>query len=266
MSKGITINLCGGLGNQMFIIAAMLELSIKQGIPYYLPRLDNSPSITRRDTYWSTVFHRLKLCDSQEIPASTLRLKENNPNQVNIFPDNINEMAILEGYFQSSKYFSKEIVSLFSLPEREQKRVDNLWNYVNDGTSVINFIHVRRGDYLHLQHFHFVLSIEWYKKCLKHFSDNDCFLIFSDDPEWCKENFGFIKNKKFISDDDYIELFLMSRCDGAIISNSTFSWWGAKLGKNKKIVAPDVWYRDMFQQKGMRNELDWIEETISIGN
>ena len=36
---------------------------------------------------------------------------------------------------------------------------------------------------------------------------------------------------------------LMSLCSGAIIVNSSFSWWGAWLQNNRgKVIAPDTWF------------------------
>jgi len=50
----------------------------------------------------------------------------------------------------------------------------------------------------------------------------------------------FIENEK-----DYIEIYLMSLCNNNIISNSSYSWWGAYLNKNKnkKIVSPSKWFK-----------------------
>ena len=69
-------------------------------------------------------------------------------------------------------------------------------------------------------------------------------LVFSDDIDWCKgvfrgDRFTFIEGEK-----DYIDLYIMSQCKNNIIANSTFSWWGAWLNKNKnkKIVAPKKWF------------------------
>ena len=45
---------------------------------------------------------------------------------------------------------------------------------------------------------------------------------------------------------DFEELFVMSSCKHAIISNSTFNFWGAWLigHNNKIIVAPKEWFKD----------------------
>jgi TFIIF-interacting CTD phosphatase-like protein len=81
---------------------------------------------------------------------------------------------------------------------------------------------------------------------MKYFESNAHFVIFSDDIQYCKNNFSNIKNVSFIEDKDYIELLLMSKMDGAIIANSTFSWWGAWLNSNpnKIVIAPKKWFGD----------------------
>ena len=77
------------------------------------------------------------------------------------------------------------------------------------------------------------------------------YFIFSDDIEWCKQEF---KTKNFNSvisfvdsGADWEQLFIMSQCDAHIMSNSTFCWWAAYLGdpnKIKKVLVPEPWFRN----------------------
>jgi hypothetical protein len=82
------------------------------------------------------------------------------------------------------------------------------------------------------------------------------YLIFSDDPEWCKQNFNFIEDKVIIEgNQDYLDLYLMSFCKNNIISNSTFGWWGAWLNKNigKKVIIPEIWYGPKYSHLSIRD-------------
>ena len=69
------------------------------------------------------------------------------------------------------------------------------------------------------------------------------YYFFSDDINWCKDNFGKLKNVEFVehnNSDELAELWLMSQCKHFVIANSTYSWWGAYLGvyKEKIIIQP----------------------------
>jgi hypothetical protein len=258
----------GGLGNQCFIIATMLQISKDQAIPYYISKETKSTPaslyIPERGTYWDTVFHKLKF--NNYSPEVQYLIKEQDSNLlVNIPP--ITCHAMISGYFQSHSYFTKQIVDEYiKLPEAEEKKVDALWDSIlelknkNDLQEVVS-IHIRRGDYLNLTNFHIILSQEWYKEALSHFNSECLYVIYSDDKTWAKEWASNNLKHFYVADDvDYIELFLMSRSDSCILSPSSFSWFGAVLGaKKNKVICPDIWFRDYFKQKYMRNLSDWIE-------
>lgn len=137
-------------------------------------------------------------------------------------------------YFQDPKYFEKyanEIKMMFG---------DITWQ----GIDMIDLVslHVRRGDYVGNSFYIDLTQTDYYQKAMAEFPHRK-FLIFSDDIEWCKQQEIF-KGCEFSAGRSELEdLNLMMRCDGHIVANSTFSWWGAWLGKGK-VIAPKAWYAD----------------------
>ena len=87
------------------------------------------------------------------------------------------------------------------------------------------------------------------KKMMKQKFPKAEFFIFSDDIEWVKENIDFDCKVNYVkgNNPNYEELRLMYSCKHFIISNSSFSWWGAWLNTNpeKIVVAPKEWLQGM---------------------
>jgi hypothetical protein len=73
-------------------------------------------------------------------------------------------------------------------------------------------------------------------------------LVFSDDIAFCKEYFekyfdDYPEDFHYISGTDSVEdIRLQSLCFGNIIANSSFSWWGAYLNENNRVIAPVQWF------------------------
>lgn len=115
-------------------------------------------------------------------------------------------------------------------------------------------VHVRRGDYLKPENSAYkVVGKEYYEQSIDYLrgqADISNIYFFSDDIEWCKDQFGDLLNTVFvdskISGDPYIDLELMRNCNYFIIANSTFSWWGSWLceREDKIMVAPKIWFEE----------------------
>jgi len=118
------------------------------------------------------------------------------------------------------------------------------------------FLHVRRGDYYSPQYIKKLggtCPISYYERAIQHITSkasNTKFFVFSDDIKWVKENIT-IPDPTYIDwnteTDSYIDMYLMSQCKHAIIANSTFSYWGAQLGKVKDtIIYPTKWVNEPY--------------------
>jgi hypothetical protein len=145
------------------------------------------------------------------------------------------------GYYQSEMFFRKDIKNKLIIKRK----------YLNEAMKIIKpfkirdlvFVHIRRGDYVELGG---NLPKEYYKKSIEYFKNklNDPFFIFlSDDIEWVKKEFNFLKDISYFSENNlYIDFTLMTLCEYGIMSNSTFSYWGGYLMKNRKeVLFPKYW-------------------------
>lgn len=152
----------------------------------------------------------------------------------------------LQGWFQDSRYFQQyeKIIKKEILLRNKIKISSRLRNILETKNTVS--IHFRRGDYKKAFN---ALSLSYYDNACKEICTriaDPFWIIFSDEPQWVKENVDLGKDCYFLSEEnltDSEELMVMSYCRNHIIANSTYSWWGAWLGRNddKIVVGPDKW-------------------------
>jgi hypothetical protein len=269
MTTTVQAYIQGGLGNQLFIVATLLGIADQQHLEYRLKKVTTT-GCTARSTYWDTVFHRLMYVDT--LPVPTFPLRESSIHTIESFPRvPEGKHAILRGYFQSFRYFEHlDVHTLFQLPASEAEKVAERMRVYRERFAgrKLAFVHVRRGDYVRLRSVYPLLDNDWYTRALQPFDPQAwAFLVFSDDPAPMRSIpvLGSLTHVEHVTDpDEHVELFMMAACDGAIIANSTFSWWGAYLGRTLKnpVVSPAVWFTDGVLQSGIRNLPHWIENPV----
>lgn len=254
----ISCHLMGGLGNQLFQIATVLAIAKEYNKQPIFPSCTDQ-SCSRKISYNDTFFHKI------DISQRELNMPIFRENGFSYKPIIVGDNIKIIGYFQSEKYFKNHkqyILDILTLPDKMKIELNIKYENIINSENTVS-IHVRRGDYLKLQNFHCIQTLDYYKKAISNFSTESMFIIFSDDIDWCKnlDLFKNLKCKQYIQDIDYNELYLMSQCKHNIIANSTFSWWGAYMNPNvnKKIICPEKW----FGPSGPKDTedikpLDWI--------
>ena len=234
----------GQLGNQMFQYAATKGIATHLGYDFMIPDHD--------EIFDDGIGNKLRIeldgpftIDCKRGMMSTRDVREPgfefSQKLFDRCPDNVN----LFGFFQTEKYFKHiedEIRDDFRFNSTIQGDcepiVDELWE---KGPIAL---HIRRGDFLINSGNHHNLTLDYYEKALSKFDADRDVVIFTDDPDWAKSQELFSSDRFIISEGNssYHDLYLMTQCSDFIIANSSFSWWGAWLGKGEKVIAPSIWF------------------------
>ena len=151
-------------------------------------------------------------------------------------------------FYQSEFFFDPDQVKTFSIrPEHIQSGRAFMDGLPRDKTKV--FIHVRRGDYCH-EEVKGIKDISLPKRYFEravavirqHVAD-PFFIILSDDKAWCEDNFRSLSQSVISDCSVYTDFAIMTMCHAGVVSNSSFSWWGAYLMTEPKVVvSPKYWY------------------------
>lgn len=261
MKTGIIPMTLGGLGNQMFNIAGSYVTHIENNVPLWIPKLltDENTHNTAHHDYRQSVFkyfgYHLPF-SHRDIDLTMTCHKYKYPIHMTQsayqpwFPSECGERCVMSSYYQfypALQPHEYELRALFvrGLEEFRTKFTDK---YDFKHTA---FLHVRRGDYLKFSDIHFIQPIGYYVTATQQLLQKNPLirkiLIFSDDPDWVKQQEPFKMGLfEFVDNPHELEtLALMSLCEaGAICGNSTFSWWGAFLGaygKRNPVLIPRNW-------------------------
>jgi hypothetical protein len=226
----VTCEFMGRLGNNMFQIACAYAIAKKY-----------------KDVVGFPAFPYFNLPERISEPENFF-IQRTGPNNI---PDiKYQKNLCLVGFFQRYEIFDSI----------KQELMEKVFKVPVDWHPNTIAVHVRRGDFANDTENFPMQPITYYMKALEMLNYKNKQVVFcSDDIAWCKKNFTFpceFREKTSPIDD----IYFMANSDAVVMSNSTFSFWGAYLSLLKrKIIFPLHW----FSQKSGRNGYeicpeDWI--------
>jgi hypothetical protein len=282
----VVAKLTDGLGNQIFIFAAALEQARRLGVDvkvetsfykihtkrvYGLNQLfqpsihEATPSEANKSMARRALKHVIRLLKLSHL---LFEFKEkSNRFQPEIFK--IRPGTIIEGFFQSTKYFPSvggeiaESIRTVTVSATEQAVIDDV------SSRPFIAVHVRRGDYLsesHLREAAGLTTREYYETSMKMIGGRGvpC-IVFTDSPQEAKQELGEISELVFDSRilplGELATLKLMSLASGIVMSNSSFSWWAAytmsHFDPDTTVISPRPWSKEIYFNEELINRRWW---------
>jgi len=211
-----------GLGNQLFLYAVTRSIAEDKGYNFFI----NPDAWQGHDLF------------NVDLGVNDGEIKHVfNDNYEQIFnPDifKVEDFTLLNGYFQSEKYFNHDKVREWFVP---RERPENLFSYDD-----YCFVHYRAGDYSIPPWDALQLPMSYYrdaKERMLEINKDLRFVIVTNCSRECKKLFTEDTVISGTVEDDFV---LLMHAKYLIISNSSFSWWVAWLNPNNTVIGPLGWY------------------------
>ncbi|GHV59232.1 hypothetical protein AGMMS49579_26840 [Spirochaetia bacterium] len=151
----------------------------------------------------------------------------------------------VHGYFQSEIFFKKEKISDLMIKQSYLNIAKEIIRPITKDT--LFFIHIRIGDYKTYTVYgkSALLPMDYFHKCIEYLiksTPGAYFIFISDNPDSIEMEFSYLKNKMISINPYPVDFALMTLCNGAILSPSSFGWWGSYFMKIKHtVLAPEHW-------------------------
>jgi len=248
----VSVAISDGLGNQMFQYATGLAMARRLGVPLrchikVFARSRGRPLGLKEfglklDRNWRPLAERLRLL-RVDVTVPVIR------DHAEFVPEVLTAAAPvrLEGWFQSWRYFDAIQEDLRRAFDFDQIRLgppaEAMLGRIRAAVMPVA-VHVRRGDYRNHPSAFPLLDREHYARARTRLESEigpPSYFVFSDEPEVAAELTADWPDRTLVSGFRATEDFrLMASCRHFFIANSTFSWWGAWLGRSpdKRVIAP----------------------------
>ena len=257
----------GGLGNQLFQVAAgtFLKENLGEKVIFDATLLTRIPKKIRlRDVEVQWLIENSDFKKQTVTTLGSLFLEKHSRNLIlkekdlndQILERLTKKTKILNGYFHNYEYVEKSWTQLRSKildKINQNSRKDN-------SNSKYIAIHFRGGDYLRnelTRQTHGVTGLNYFTKGVKKLTEElntDKLVFITDSPEFIKEKIDIFKNLRtsiVSSENIYEDLALIANSSGVVMSNSTFSWWGAFIASKisgARIIAPTPWFTGLIEE------------------
>jgi len=248
VSRELLVLLSGGIGNQLFQIAAGALVA-----EYTDLKLVFNVDAFKSDSFGrSSIVERLfPDCAVDSRPTSGHPIVQESDVDSNEMRVSLiakissldSDCIIMRGYWQSNEFVTDEFVNKVRGAIQTCLTVEqiSMARIIEDDPRAIG-IHFRRADYFH----HGIVSDSHYEAALDWIRGRFCgegVYAFSDESNSVAHFLSRIPGQKYMvsSGSDMCDLLLLSRCKFHVIANSTFSWWGARLAESERVIYPLPW-------------------------
>lgn len=240
MQPIVSVNIMGGLGNQLFQVAAGYSYAKKQNVPFaILNKKDNG----NRAFYWDTILSCMKTYLVESLPTLQ-QWSEDVATMYKALPTTIMDQngLMINGYLQSSTYHIPEIKQLFKASIT--KELFEKYHYLLTNKHHVIVMHSRQTDYLVHYNFHGPLDITYYERALQKMTQDVAhpFIVLCGDDNQFWKQMKLPYPHVILEESDINTFALLQQFNHFIMSNSTFIWWCVYLADAKNVIVPAKWF------------------------